>query len=70
MEEFQEQLPQWISVSERMPAVDERVLIYHAAAEWVSIGNRRPTGDCHWVSDAFAELDDPTHWMPLPEPPE
>ena len=60
--------PQWISVKDRLPEEDQEVLIY----DWPS----RST--CiFWKSRKLAhqwELSNgrncnPTHWMPLPEPP-
>lgn len=61
--------PQWISVKDRLPEEDQEVLIY----DWPS----RST--CiFWKSRKLAhqwELSNgrncnPTHWMPLPKPPE
>ena len=61
----------WIPVSERKPELDERVMVCNAAGQWVSIGSRQLTGEYHhWDDDNYEELREPTHWMPLPEPPE
>ena len=78
IEELQEQLPQWIPVSERLPEenkpdsillyVDHRdgygsqVVGYFLAGEFWLYENDNIT--CN-----EAEVD-ATHWMPLPDPPE
>ena len=61
--------PEWISVDERLPEMDERVIVCNAADQWVSIGSRQLTGEYHhWDGDDYEELREPTHWMPLPQP--
>ncbi len=65
------QVPRWIPVSERMPDEGERVMVSNATDGWVTIGSRKLTGAYHhWDGDDHEELCEPTHWMPLPEPPE
>jgi Protein of unknown function (DUF551) len=66
-----EQRQQWIPVSERLPALDERVMMGHDSDGWVAIGHRQLTGAyLHWDDDDADEMCDPTHWMPLPDAPE
>jgi hypothetical protein len=60
----------WIPVSEPLPEMDERVMVGNAADGWVTVGSRHLTGQYHhWDGDDSEELHEPTHWMPLPEPP-
>lgn len=58
--------PRWISVKERLPNEDESVLIYQPKAGcWVSSHDKHGWG--MWENGLTCE---PSHWMPLPEPPE
>lgn len=50
-------LPKWISVTERLPELNENVLVYSAHSGLICI-------DANIWFDRNA-----THWMPLPEPP-
>lgn len=68
-------MPEWISVTERLPEVDKYVLVcfgsgYIAVACLFDIDEDltlwRAMTDDGWTCDCDAE---PTHWMPLPEPP-
>ena len=60
----------WVAVNERLPEMDERVMVGNAADGWVTVGSRQLTGEYHhWDGDDSEELHEPTHWMPLPEPP-
>lgn len=63
---------EWISVKDRLPSIDENVLVYDNCFKDVSIGyisdflNYRKT----WITDCGESVSDTvTHWMPLPEPP-
>ena len=69
---------EWISVSDKMPDPEERVLVFNSHYQEITIGYP-PIG-----SDSFWELVEPvehysrppnyissfiTHWMPLPKAP-
>lgn len=65
--------PRWISVTERLPKYGTTVLVYgsqggiytaryeRAKAEWAR--------DSWWKLNSKSHICNPTHWMPLPEPP-
>lgn len=61
-----ELLPRWIPVEERLPPDGVLVLAYGKRAEY---GFRR---DGQWIDTLYGGVlaNGPTHWMPLPEPPE
>ena len=59
--------PRWISVKERLPEAGEDVLVYLGGGKidvcWL-------IHNMFWgASGALYDLDDVSHWMPLPEPP-
>ncbi len=65
--------PKWISVEERLPDKSGEVLICvygHVTIAWYSV-NRFETGGgmVFFVDDHFADDNEVTHWMPLPQPP-
>ena len=74
IEELQEQVPQWISVSERLPEAPESEWEDSVAVLAWSKNNGRAIA--HYVFDkdygnrwSWECVGPPTHWMPLPEPP-
>jgi hypothetical protein len=65
--------PEWIPVTERLPADGESVLVFDpliCEEDWIAqvvFSNGKwlsPSEDCRTIYD-YA----PTHWMPLPGPP-
>lgn len=55
----------WIPVSERLPEDGKTVLCY---SKWgITIGHRWDSGQ--WVDEHVYELEDISHWMPLPTMP-
>ncbi len=62
----------WISVDERLPEQYANVLV--ASGGSVECGYRITgliTKATHWYADSGrTQLENVTHWMPLPEPPE
>lgn len=61
----------WIPVSERLPEEDKRVVLYSHGVMAVGWG-RYELDIWYWEcwDDKWSSWDTPTHWMPLPEPPE
>ena len=57
---------EWISVKDRLPEGYMRVLTY-SHADGVMIGSMDCDGEFHYPYCLLP--DEPTHWMPLPEPP-
>ncbi|MBP3409707.1 MAG: DUF551 domain-containing protein [Clostridia bacterium] len=58
--------PKWISVEERLPEESETVLVYRDGCCGVArLLDVEP--EIMWTYTGFG--GDPTHWMPLPEPP-
>lgn len=63
----------WIPVSERLPEKNTPVLVYIPHENPIPMELYDGGGDIVWsgIGDSlnFAELDEVTHWMPLPLPP-
>ena len=62
-----EQIPRWISVTERLPEKWTWVLVCFEGADIPSTGFVNSAGD--WIGEDMYTNYDVTHWMPLPEPP-
>lgn len=60
---------EWISVKDRLPEIWQNVLVFcdgmYDVAEFYGVYYN---GDPNWEYTGFGK--DPTHWMPLPDPPE
>jgi len=68
-------LPQWVSVEERLPERDIEVLVILKGCSTGKIIQRTANivnaDDHNWESDGYeiANCWDVTHWQPLPNPP-
>lgn len=77
IEKLRGQLPRWIPVEERLPEYGVRVLATDMYEEddctgiWTREEYKDDADGC-WHDDRgwWHAIDDATHWMPLPEPPE
>jgi hypothetical protein len=59
----------WISVDERLPESGEDVLVWHCGSVHSAYFNYSAGGVAYFVRDSHYNCE-PTHWMPLPGPPE
>ena len=58
-------IPRWISVKERMPDRETKVLCFYRYPDITTVCQNYYYGNGHWLSEGCMV----THWMPLPEPP-
>ena len=59
-------MSEWISVKDRLPAIYLNVLIYDTIDNYIS--NSLLNENNQWIG-CKSNIDDITHWMPLPEAP-
>jgi len=59
----------WISVSERLPEAGETVLVWDGGERQFAWLNFTANGTAYFSSRDQTNFE-PTHWMPLPNPPE
>ena len=71
----------WISVKDKLPDQNEQseVVFYKKPYEWwagvytpenfLGINKRKFEYHQHWGDDEYYEVENVTHWMPLPQPP-
>lgn len=62
-------MSEWISVEERLPETDQRVLVYTTALSMTGVADFKDGGpvgiwDSHGIEGWL-----PTHWMPIPNAP-
>lgn len=62
-------MSEWIKCSERMPDDFEDVLVTDGANVEVMWRDCDGFRDCWAPRNSNIDIDDVTHWMPLPEPP-
>ena len=61
--------PQWIPVGKRLPESGEIVLVWHHVEVKTAWLNHFTNGVAYFVQKDTGYNFEPTHWMPLPEPP-
>jgi hypothetical protein len=63
-------MPRWISVEEQLPEYGERVLVFGGFTRYVAYYDKNRYGGESWHKlNSKSHYCNPTHWMPLPEPP-
>lgn len=68
---LEEKTPQWISVEERLPKDNEVVLVWGGASVYTAKRYNKYGGvPMWWKLNSKQHYCNPTHWMPLPNPPE
>ena len=62
--------PRWIPVTERLPKYGERVLVFGGVTMYVAYYDKNRYGGESWHKlNSKSHYCNPTHWMPLPQPP-
>lgn len=70
IQNLREQVPVWISVRERLPLKDEIVLAWVNMENSFYILSHTVMWEHEaWYDDDWAEIENVTHWQPLPAPP-
>ena len=59
-------MSEWISVNDKLPPIYVNVLIYDTIDNYIS--NSLLNKNKQWIGYE-SNIDDITHWMPLPNPP-
>ena len=68
IQQLEAQVPRWISVEERLPEHDVRVLFGYARYGYVGVGHL-DREEMDWLDIDEIQVAQPSHWMSLPEPP-
>ena len=67
--------PRWIPVTERLPAVGKKVLVFSYGNDILTARRHKqkengyPVFECNGIFREMAKPGRISHWMPLPEPP-
>jgi hypothetical protein len=74
-EAVQAAAPQWISVKDRLPPPEVKVLWWNETADQAGVSSYKYMSHCNdtmieWGDAGYLSIKNFTHWMPLPEPPE